>query len=55
MPPRKSPPAAAGPVDPLLPFTGKTFVFTGEMEEMDRDTATDKVKCLGGRVFIFIN
>ncbi|CAD7925639.1 unnamed protein product [Amoebophrya sp. A25] len=35
---------------PGLPLSGKTFVFTGEMEGMDRDTATEKVKCFGGKV-----
>jgi DNA ligase (NAD+) len=31
-----------------LPLAGKTFVFTGEMESMSRDTAKEKVRELGG-------
>jgi DNA ligase (NAD+) len=31
------------------PFTGKTFVFTGELTKMTRDEAEEKVKALGGK------
>jgi DNA ligase (NAD+) len=31
------------------PFSGKTFVFTGEMENMSRDEAKEKVRDLGGK------
>ncbi|CAD7928417.1 unnamed protein product [Amoebophrya sp. A120] len=32
-----------------LPLEGKTFVFTAEMESLDRETAKDKIKTLGGK------
>lgn len=32
------------------PYEGKTFVFTGEMENMTRDEAKEKIRRLGGEV-----
>jgi DNA ligase (NAD+) len=36
-------------ISATAPFTGMTFVFTGELESMTRDEAEEKVKSLGGK------
>ncbi|TAK57392.1 hypothetical protein EPO17_02025 [Patescibacteria group bacterium] len=41
--------AVSGPVKNSV-IIGKTFVFTGSMTSLDRDTAKDMVRALGGEV-----
>ena len=48
MPPQK-PSKSPGAAAPGLPLQNLSFVFTGDMEDVDRETAQDLVKSLGGK------
>jgi len=39
----------------ILPFTDKSFVLTGVLENMSRETAKEKIRALGGKVHSFVS